>query len=57
MRMIMKLRIDPVSVIFISILLTWGFAKFTDEPVCQVEEVHNGQKVLVPKYCSEVLKI
>lgn len=53
----MKLRIDPVSVICISILLTWGFTKFTDEPVCQVEEVHNGQKVLVPKYCSEVLKI
>ncbi|CZF87169.1 hypothetical protein GMA8713_05227 [Grimontia marina] len=51
----MKLRIEPVSAICISILLAWGRAKLTNEPICQVEEIHKGKTFLVPKYCSDVL--
>ncbi|MEZ8238633.1 MULTISPECIES: hypothetical protein [Vibrio] len=51
----MKLYIEPISAILLSILLGWGWSKITSEPICQVEEVHNEQKVLIPKYCNEVL--
>lgn len=52
----MKLRIDPVVTVCISILLAWGWAELMNEPVCQVEETHNGKLVLVPKLCSDVLE-
>lgn len=46
--------------LIISLLVGWGFneltSDLTNEPICQVEEVHKGQKVLVPKYCSELLE-
>lgn len=55
----MKVRMDPISIIIVSLLIGWGFNHVTaksDRQVCQVEEVHNGQKVMVPHYCDEVIK-
>lgn len=47
---------DPVTAIILSIFLSWGWTEFTNEPICKVEEIHNGKVVSVPRKCSEVLE-
>ena len=51
----MKVNLEPIASIIVSILLAWGWSSLTSEPICQVEEIHDNQKVLVPKFCSDVL--
>lgn len=52
----MKLRIEPITLILVSILLSWGWSEATkeDRVVCQVQEEIKGKTVLVPKYCDEI---
>lgn len=47
-----------IVTIILSVLASWGWSEATtdNEPICQVEEVHNGQTVLVPKKCNKVFK-
>ena len=51
----MKLRLDPITVVVVSILLGWGWYEIVDEPICDVKEIHNGKEVLVPYKCVDVL--
>lgn len=50
----MKLKIDPLSVVIVSILLGWGWTELTTEPVCQKEVIQNDVKYTIPVNCSVV---
>lgn len=52
----MKLRIDPISLIVISILAGWAWYEATNEPVCYVNETVDGKEVIKPVYCKNIYK-
>tara|TARA_Y100000588_G_scaffold367345_1_gene433935 strand:- start:3705 stop:3875 length:171 start_codon:yes stop_codon:yes gene_type:complete len=50
----MKIKLDPISVIIVSILLGWGWTELTTEPVCQQEIIKNDVKYTMPVSCSVI---
>lgn len=51
----MKLKMEPITVIVLSVLIGWGWYKVTDPgPICQVQEQIQGKSVLVPIPCKEL---
>lgn len=52
----MILRMEPITAIIVAVILGWGWTQLMHEgPICQVQEVHEGKTVLVPKLCSDVI--
>ena len=50
----MKLRLEPISAIIISILLGWGWHQATNKPVCYVHETIDNQTVVKPVLCEDI---
>ncbi|MBD8514303.1 hypothetical protein L6J37_01770 [Photobacterium sp. WH77] len=50
----MKVRLDPIALIVVSILLGWGWTEVTTEPVCQQEMVQQGVRYTIPIKCSDI---
>ena len=48
----MKARIDPITVVIVSILLGWGWTELTTEPVCEQEVVREGVTYTIPIKCD-----
>ena len=52
----MIVRLEPVTAIVVAVLLGWAWNTATATgPVCQVQEVHLGKTILVPRPYAEVL--
>ncbi|WP_158512869.1 hypothetical protein [Aeromonas veronii] len=52
----MIVRLEPITAIVVAVLLGWAWNTATAPgPVCQVQEVHQGKTILVPRPCAEVL--
>ena len=53
----MKLKMEPITAIIISVLIGWGWYKVTDPgPICQVQEQIDGKTVFVPKPCADLIR-
>lgn len=53
----MIVRLEPITAIVVAVLLGWAWNTATAPgPVCQVQEVHQGKTILVPRPCAEVLQ-
>lgn len=53
----MKVRMEPITAIIISVLIGWGWYKVTDPgPICQEQEQIDGKTVFVPKPCADLIK-
>ncbi|WP_158161250.1 hypothetical protein [Grimontia hollisae] len=50
----MKARMDPLTVVIVSILLGWGWTKLTHEPVCQKHIIKDGVTYEMPVYCDTI---
>ena len=51
----MKLYMEPITAIIVSVLLGWGWWEVMDDgPVCYVQEQIEGQTVYRPVPCSDL---
>ena len=50
----MIVKVDPVTIVILSILLSWGWTEITTEPICKEEVIKQGVKYSVPIKCSEI---
>lgn len=50
----MKARIDPITIVVISILLGWGWTELTHEPVCEQSVVRQGSEYTIPIHCDTI---
>jgi glycerate-2-kinase len=54
----MKLRIEPITAIVVSILLGWSFNQITSKPTCEIQTQTADGKVIVEtyyqEYCDEI---
>ncbi|MDX1300888.1 hypothetical protein [Photobacterium sp.] len=48
----MKVKMDPLTVVIVSILLGWGWTEVTRKPICQQEIMKDGVKYTMPVSCS-----
>jgi len=50
-------RLEPITASVVAVMLGWAWNTATAPwPVCQVQEVHQGKTILVPRPCAEVLQ-
>lgn len=54
----MKLRLEPITAIVVSILLGWGFQQAVSKPTCEIQTQTADGKVVVEtyyqEYCDEI---
>ncbi|MCM0147695.1 hypothetical protein [Photobacterium galatheae] len=50
----MKVRLDPIALIVVSIILGWGWTEMTTEPICQQEMMQQGVRYTIPIKCSDI---
>lgn len=50
----MKTRMEPLTIVIVSILLGWGWTQMTNEPICYLIEESNEQEVIRPVKCSDL---
>ena len=49
----MKLRLEPITAIIVSVLLGWGWTKATSQPTCEVQTKTESGQVIVEYYPQE----
>ena len=50
----MKVRLDPISIVVLSILLGWGWTELTTEPICEKQIERNGVMYTIPVKCAVI---
>lgn len=50
----MKVRMDPISIVVLSILLGWGWTELTTEPVCEKQIERDGVMYTIPVQCDTI---
>lgn len=50
----MKTKIDPITFVILSILLSWGWTKLTHEPACKQKIIKQEVEYIIPVDCDTV---